>query len=1431
MGDGKHTDQELYSHILHGFRLGPIAEQWFLPPHLFGLACAFDSTQSEIRRLAGLGYSQLYQRIPFWPMRGMCCGATPRKYCDRWRRTNDFGNPYESYPDADGVPIVSINEAATLPRVVDGVTYVRPKERKPSLRGALRDLMVHMHHAFCTGQVVFLFTDDIKDYFNQLGLADQELWKSVMVTLAAPPDPWYSPAAPSLSFSLEAQFGFGFIGSSHEAQRLSNVIIDEHARRALPDNRRIILQDRSPRNLAWVKRRVALEEKSGLVEFRSCSGRMYTDDSLLMSVGIPATLDCLKHYREVVTESGLRMASADKRQAGIYVVWLGVMIFSVLGLAMVTTAKLLNSQAACTEALSGYCEFQNYRRLVGMLEHIRVVNGEPRLATLGFYAPHRLGLSPNQWVAVTPLMEQGLRRWIEMLSTVGGATLLMIHGVRDLVRTGGLLVHMSSDAAKDGALIPALGGYCNGLFWVFPLSEKHLALLVIGVLELLASLLNVIVFWATVRHFNRVVQTADALATPQVLVKMSARSPLMQVALDAAMHHPTFADAVLSGRLFIVHGWGDTNAPADFVSRGNMEAFYQLMRMLRVRPRQLLVSAADARVVDTTLVAAEAMRDGTWGVAPLRPALLTAAGADVPVTIGRLPGPTGGAPPSAGALPPISKRRKVRRGARSGVRHATMMVMLLFTCGDVEHHPGPSWLAALLACDERGTTKIEPLPHVRKVLPDTSKVSSSLATDASCLSALLDCDATGTYLDSSRAFSLSKGIRKRNSKREAWKRSGRSFAASYDALPDTPQSYDTAGALASELLDDDSEFALRPSNLTQFHEQVHHLSKLVLAGVKAGTRAADRNAWKYHVAWCEMYNTPVHRTNVAMQRNPLREAFREASTMMMAAQMIRPRSNLDVEAKPGSSYQIVLSIRRILGYSGVVSGKFSYTRKVLAGFSQAFMAVHGKDSLRPRRKEALPDEAYAAMFAIPKGEVVGTLVAGDPAFETLLDLVSVLDDTGMRKAEVITQPDELFLQCMMWGDVSWYIHGHTYVRPSAALLRSMDSKCYVLVTPTNSKCDATNEIWGNHPMAIPFEKLPSNAAFRLRARYLELGIVELSPDERKRLALFADAYSRPLTGAVVDRHYHCLLKHVLPRTYQLYSVHSHRIRLACRLRRINASDGRIQAMCRWMSPESLHIYARWDIHQYARWVRKSRKANATTLETTNLPVLGDEHGRDAMHLSNYAESRRGKASVPATYPTAAESFPSQNSKPPAAPKSRKTTSAYQPSRVVHTQHSVLDASASDIGDCPRCSARPPSARSLLPARVVAIRRHAAARCYWMYTHPDVQGEMPSIPTMVKKLDSLGVDNNRSLPTTQSAAPPLGPSPQRRRKRKRVAAEKTPSSGAAPTLPDLASWAKQVAPQPRFGPSSPAKGTRSQPRVDLVRKPHLKRRRLMAELDG
>ena len=562
--------------------------------------------------------------------------------------------------------------------------------------------------------------------------------------------------------------------------------------------------------------------------------------------------------------------------------------------------------------------------------------------------------------------------------------------------------------------------------------------------------------------------------------------------------------------------------------------------------------------------------------------------------------------------------------------------------------------------------------------------------------------------------------------------------------------------------------------------------------------------------------------------------------MMMAAQIIKPRSNADIEAKPGSAYQIVLSIRRVLGYSGVTCGKFKYVRQVLAGFNQSFMLVHGKDSLRPRRKEALPSSAYEAMFAIEAGTLVGSMRAGDPTFETLLDAVSVLDDTGMRKAELIEQPEELFLQCMVWFDIAWFIHGNEYLYPSEAQFNSMDQSCYVLITPTNSKCDATGEQWGTHPMSIPFEAIRSNAAFRLRARYRLLNISALDEAERKRLPLFADLHGRALKAGPIDRCYGLLLKHVLPTTYKLYSLHSHRIRLACRLRLMNASDGRIQAMCRWMSPESLHIYARWDIHEYASWIRKSRGVRATTLETTNLPALGDDNGITAGTLSRYAENNKKTSFVQPTYPAEFELFPDAAVAPPAPPTARgpKAKGRNSPSRTKFVAHSIRIATEDQVEGCARCTRHPPSARLRLPARVTAVRQHAKKRCYWVYCHPTI-GRQPSLRTMKKALRKAGLYSPVVEPSVGPLSPPppnVGPLPKlvtrNRRKKVRLHTGSAPSMVDAPNLmPAIASSALVLGPLEK-GVSSPAKSTRSKPHNPNTRRDNqspLKRPRLMNEL--
>ena len=93
-----------------------------------------------------------------------------------------------------------------------------------------------------------------------------------------------------------------------------------------------------------------------------------------------------------------------------------------------------------------------------------------------------------------------------------------------------------------------------------------------------------------------------------------------------------------------------------------------------------------------------------------------------------------------------------------------------------------------------------------------------------------------------------------------------------------------------ELLNDDSEFALRPTDVDEFRSRVIHVAQLQHIGMRPGTRKSDNNGWKHHLAFCAEHNTPVERPQRAFDENPMREAYREAATMLRAAQTIKPRS-------------------------------------------------------------------------------------------------------------------------------------------------------------------------------------------------------------------------------------------------------------------------------------------------------------------------------------------------------------------------------------------------------------------------------------------------------------------------------------------------------------------------------------------------------------
>ena len=607
-----HPDQELLSQIVHGVRFqADLDHQLVILPHLFSLVHAFPSIQKEIRRKSGLGWVKVYATPPFSFMRASSQGGTPRKYEDRWRQCSDASSPHCVMYDTDSELVVPLNVASARPRVADGVSYAIPKEHKPTTRMAMRNLAIQLFCASLTGETVYLFTDDVADYFNQFFLAPEDEWKSVVVSLAQPGDPGYNVNRPSLAYVNERVLGFGTTRSSNYAQRHTNLLLEVLQRRALDNDRRISIALGSAPLNAWRARRLALGEETGFPQDMRCTSLMYTDDGLFICVGEEATINYLREWRGITSEAGLLMAIPKKREIGTCVLWLGVLFFSVLGIAVVPRDKLLRASSLVSQAIAKLLSFSDWRRMCGMLEHIRCVNGQPRLTQFGLYEPHRGDLEPCELVQTSEMAMRCLISWLKALSHTGGATFFVAFRVQWAGVYAKVIAFTSSDAAMDGTATPGLGGYCNGLFWYYPLSDEELSLLVIGVLELLAAILNVIIMWPHLKHHEAIGHSCDALATPMVLSEHRAHSPAMQLALEAAMDNPTYREAAQSGIYAVDHLFGDKNICADYVSRGYREKFFALMRRLRVRPQELEVPQVCHDLVAGVLSAVrERARDG-----------------------------------------------------------------------------------------------------------------------------------------------------------------------------------------------------------------------------------------------------------------------------------------------------------------------------------------------------------------------------------------------------------------------------------------------------------------------------------------------------------------------------------------------------------------------------------------------------------------------------------------------------------------------------------------------------------------------------------------------------------------------------------------------------------------------------------------------------
>jgi membrane-bound inhibitor of C-type lysozyme len=149
-------------------------------------------------------------------------------------------------------------------------------------------------------------------------------------------------------------------------------------------------------------------------------------------------------------------------------------------------------------------------------------------------------------------------------------------------------------------------------------------------------------------------------------------------------------------------------------------------------------------------------------------------------------------------------------------------------------------------------------------------------------------------------------------------------------------------------------------------------------------------------------------------------------------------------------------------------------------------------------------------------------------------------------------------------------------------------------------------------------------------------------EERTTLPLFPDAQGQPFK----DYRFTALIKGVLTAIVgetraKMLSPHSWRVWIATSLRMCGASDARIQAMGRWLNPDSVKIYARMTKEEYAMWIDKIMSVKRIdSTRTTNMPIMDAADAIATVHNGSKAKGEENQLTHWSQTPQATQVSPS-----------------------------------------------------------------------------------------------------------------------------------------------------------------------------------------------
>ena len=1210
-----YPDQALVSNLLEGIRFEADVElQTVLVPHLISLPMGFTSVRKELYRLQMLGWYKFFDHLPFWPIYVNGQGATSRKMEDRYRRTTECGGPRRPTLDGSGLRALSLNEASSVRHMPAwyqlrhdppwlkylreralheplewGTPSQRPPEIKPTLKAVMRDLSILLAAARHLDEPIYVFGDDAKDYFNQLAIASEDWWKLGVVFIHADDVAAPRPAHERLFFVSERRLGFGARPSSNLAQRFSEALL-HFLREDMDAAEANVPFDVRPSAASWRAARASihrLEPAEQRAQLRLYFVHMYTDDPIFAVVGVQRAVRLLKIWMRLVTDVGLIMAIEEKRHLGTWAPWLGVILLAGLGFVLIPKTKLLRTVQRIDELLTSGLPFQDYRSLIGLVEHLRCIYGAQRSAMYGLYLPHgslRVRQEgPAALIRPNGFQTEQLQLHRTLLMNTGGApvTAALRRGDGAAAPPFAVKFVVSADAATDSAP-PGIGGFCHGLYWYFPIPEAWLLFMHITVLELLATGIGAIALAPYLRHAQRIRLQSDALATPFVLSRHGAHSPTLMLA-----HHQLLQDdryLAVAANADIQHLDGDSNAFSDSVSRALWERFRLLCRAANIQPVRVQVPehalALLRRVADAARLSGVRVRRSQYvRPDPVLPAALLMLGRRVSAceeadAVAKI-----GARLAAALRVAVDPPRRPSHGGQA----ARVISERLASCLHGVPVAAPPERPTTPAPRALSPSGAPPVRAPRGRTRATQIEARPLATRQGKLSL--------TTIGKLRLLALPRPAVVAPS-------------PAHNALRHAAgvQAHRRAALFAKAGFGSNH-------NVDQLAELLKHACDLADFGVSHGTRQKNEAAWAHWEQFAELVGFDPLLSAEQARDHPSEVGTLLATFLLYVYPKMKGKRGRQW-ASPRSAFAYVLSIIRIFRGWKIILPPAKVVQGELHGLLRAFVTVYGAHALMPQRREPFRFSMVQDLLKHPKDRLGAR--SYDPAsiigwaFRGMLALGW---RTGHRLAEFVAHPSGE--TCYVTRhDVTYIIAGVPVADPTPAQLAALRPGDTILVAPPRSKTDQFGEIHSPFPSAIAYSYDPNSAGFIIQQ-------IELTRPMRGRsresTPLFADETGLPYTHSVMDT----LLHSALVRLYgeqvaSCYSWHSLRSGLATALKAAGCEDSVIQMICRWANPESLKVYARHGTSLHINWVDRAEKAVIDSILSSSVPKVCNSEGNIAL---------------------------------------------------------------------------------------------------------------------------------------------------------------------------------------------------------------------------